>query len=332
MDSAQTQQLFFNYIKAKLPIHLSFVDEIAELLNISNDSAYRRIRGEKPIGLDEIRVLCNQYHISFDQLLQIQTNTVIFSYDKVDPVSFGFNKFLQFAANNLGLFNMLPNPHMYFYSKDLPIFHFMPFPELRAFKFFFWKRTLVGYPELARQQFNGEENDAESIELAQKINDLYAKVPSTDIWNEESINVTISQIELYRQSNIFTGNDIVLKVYTQLEELVNHLELMAEAGKKLLYDKPAPPIQVVYDAYINETLIGDNTIFVRSDNRHITFINHIGLNFMSTQDSGFCEYTYKNIQNVIRKSTHISVVGEKERRIFFNNFRQKIHERMKNII
>ena len=331
MDPNSTQQLFFNHIRSKLPSHLSFVDEVADLLNISNDSAYRRIRGEKPLGLDEVQVLCNKYHVSLDQLLQLDTNTVIFSYDKVDHLSFGFNKYLQFIAHNLGLFGTLQNPQMYYYSKDLPIFHFMPFPELRAFKFFFWKRTLLSYPELARQQFNGEEADNETIASAKKIDELYANVPSTDIWNEESINVTISQVEFYRQSNIFRGNDIILKIYSQLEELVNHLELQAETGKKFLYGQSYMSSNVPYYAYINETLIGDNTIFVQSDNRQIAFINHNGLNFMSTQDKYFCDYTFKSLQNVIRKSTHISVVGEKERSMFFNALRKKILDRIKNI-
>ena len=83
MDSSQTQQLFFNHIKSKLPQHLSFVDEVAELLNISNDSAYRRIRGEKPIGLDEVQLLCNKYQVSLDQLLHIESNTVIFSGNRL---------------------------------------------------------------------------------------------------------------------------------------------------------------------------------------------------------------------------------------------------------
>lgn len=331
MDTNEKQQSLFALIRSKLPAHLSLVDEIAELLNISNDSAYRRIRGEKPIGLDEIQVLCNEYKISLDQILQIQTNTANFSYDKVDHLGQGFNKFLQFIVHNLGLFNTLQNAHMYYYSKDIPLYHFMPFPELRAFKYFFWKRTLIGYPELARKLFDGDDGDPEIIESSNKINELNAKVASTDIWNHESINVTLSQIDLYRQSNIFANNDILLKVYLELEELVNHLEAQAEAGRKLLYNKPEPPIKVSYDAYINEALIGDNTVFVQSDNRQITFINHIGLNFMSTQDHGFCEYTCKNIQNIIRKSTHISVIGEKERYIFFNSFRHKIHDRIRNI-
>ncbi len=331
MAGHQTQTLLFNHIKSKIPSRLSFVDEIAEVLNISNDSAYRRIRGEKPIGLDEIQVLCNKYHISLDQLLQIETNTVIFSGNKVDRLSFGFDNFLQDVENNLRSFKMLQNPHLYSFNKDIPIFHFMQFPELCAFKFFFWKRTLLSYPELAKQQFNGEEADKEALGSAKNIIELYTQVPSTEIWSEESVHVTIRQIEFYRQSNIFADKQILLKVYAQLEELLNHIEHEAETGRKFLFNTPVSQNAAPYDIYINECLIGDNSVFVRADDRQIAFLFHNGLNFTSTQDKSFCDYTYKHLQNIISKSTHISLVGEKERSMFFNTLREKIYEQKKKV-
>ena len=183
MNTSDVQAMLFNHVRARLPEHLSLVDEVAELLNISNDSAYRRIRGEKTIALDELRVICNTYHISLDQLLFIQNNTVIFSGNKVDSASFGFNEYLKDIIHNLELFKSLSNQHIYFYNKDIPIFHFMPFPELRAFKFFFWKRTLLGYSELAKQQFNGLGTDEESAELGKRIIRLYSDIPSTEIYS-----------------------------------------------------------------------------------------------------------------------------------------------------
>jgi hypothetical protein len=332
MDANQTQQLFFNHIKSKLPVHLSFVDEMAEDLNISNDSAYRRIRGEKPITLEEMSVLCRKYRLSADRFFQLESNAVIFSVDKVDHLSFGFNTYLDFVLSNLKLFKLLENATIIFYFKDIPIFHYMPFPELSAFKFFFWKRTLMGYPELARQQFNGEEADVETLETSKKIIDVYAQIPCIDIWNEESINITIKQIEFYRQSNVFASRDLLLKVYSQLEEALDQLEMQAEAGRKFSYGQPVSPNSgASYDVFINECLIGDNTIYAQGGEKQITFINHNGLNFMSTQDKAFCDYTYKHLQNIMKKSAHISVVGEKERSIFFNALREKIYKQKKNI-
>jgi len=330
MDANQAQTSFFNHIKSKVPPHLSFVDEVAGLLNISNDSAYRRIRGEKPIGLDEIQLLCNEYRISLDQLLQIQTSTVIFSGNKVDTDTFVFNEYLKDMANNLGFFNRLSNPQMFFVTKDIPPFYFMQFAELRAFKFFFWKRTLIGHPELAKQQFNGEE-DEEASGSVNRIVELYNSIHSIELWSEESVNVTIRQIEFYRRSNVFTNKDILLKVYSQLEELLNHLELQAETGKKFLYNQHPAPNSAQFDMYINECLIGDNAIFVLSDEKQIAILNHNGLNFISTQDKSFCDYTFKNLQNIIRKSSHISLVGEKDRSAFFNKLREKIYKRKRNL-
>jgi hypothetical protein len=331
MDTIETQKLFFTHIKSKIPLHLSLVEEVAELLNISNDSAYRRIRGEKPISMDEIHQLSNKYQVSIDQLLRVHSNTIIFSGNKVDRLTFGFNDWLRDMENNLKLFNMMPGSHMFYVLKDIPVFHYNQFPELCAFKFFFWKRTVMGYPELARQQFNGEEIDEEALELAKSLIELYVKVPSTEIWNEESVHVSIRQIEFYRQSNIFANKQICLKVYEQLEELLNHIQHQAEIGKKFLYNKPVLPNAASYDIYMNEWLLGDNTIYVTAGERQITALNYNVLNFNTTQDKAFCDHIHKNLQNIISKSTHISLVGEKERSIFFNTLREKIYERVKHI-
>ncbi len=332
MNTSDVQAMLFNHVRARLPEHLSLVDEVAELLNISNDSAYRRIRGEKTIAFDELRVICNKYHISLDQLLLIQTNTVIFAGNNVDTASFGFNEYLNDVAHNLELFLSLPKARLYYYNKDIPIFHFMPFPELRAFKFFFWKRTLMGYPELAKQQFTGDETDEKSSELALKIIRLYNQINSTEIWNEENVHSSIRQIEFYRQSNVFADKYILKKVYEQLDELLNHLELQAEAGKKFSYGHQPGTNAADYDIFVNECLIGDNTIFVDSDEkRQITCLNHNGLNFTSTQDQSFCDYTFRNLQNIMRKSAHISRVGEKERTMFFNTLHQKIRSKISDI-
>ena len=79
MESGNTQLRFFKHIKSLLPPNISFVDEIAGLLNISNDSAYRRIRADKPISFDELQKLCVHYKVSLDQFLNLQTDSFIFS-------------------------------------------------------------------------------------------------------------------------------------------------------------------------------------------------------------------------------------------------------------
>ncbi len=332
MDTLQPQQIFFNHIKAKLPAHISLVEDVAELLNISNDSAYRRIRGEKPIGFDEIQTLCNHYKVSLDQLLQIDKDTSIFSGKMVDHTNFNLTHYLHEVLRNFLLFKTIPDCEIINFNKDIPIFHFMQFKELCAFKYFFWKRTLMHYPELSKKQFDGTETDEDIMETGLKIIRIYEQIPSTEIWNEESIHATIRQIEYYRQTNSFADKHIILKIYGQLEELINHLELEAEKGFKFLYgDKPGETAGA-YQVFFNECLLGDNTVYMHGKNMQATYINHGGMNFISTQDKAFCDYTLYNLQHIIKKSTQISVAGEKERSIFFNAMREKIYEKKKGIL
>jgi plasmid maintenance system antidote protein VapI len=79
METSSAQQAFFQHVKGKIPPHISMVDEIAELLNISNDSAYRRIRADKPISFEELQKLCVHYKVSLDQFLNLQSDAFIFT-------------------------------------------------------------------------------------------------------------------------------------------------------------------------------------------------------------------------------------------------------------
>ena len=69
---AESPQIrLFRHIREKLPGHISLVDELAELLNLSNDSAYRRLRGEKEMGFEELAIVCAHYKVSLDHFLKI---------------------------------------------------------------------------------------------------------------------------------------------------------------------------------------------------------------------------------------------------------------------
>ena len=78
MNAAELQTAFLKQIKNQLPSHLALVDAIAEQLNLSNDSAYRCIRGEKHLTFDEIQILAARYKISLDCFLHLQTDSLIF--------------------------------------------------------------------------------------------------------------------------------------------------------------------------------------------------------------------------------------------------------------
>src|ERR1700758_1703583 len=119
MDQPGVQQIFFQHVKSNLAAHLSLVDEVAELLNISNDSAYRRIRGEKPLSFEELKSLCAHYKISLDQLFHLNNNSFLFSGPLTNNQNFGIELYLEHLLQQANYFNSFENRELHYMGKDL---------------------------------------------------------------------------------------------------------------------------------------------------------------------------------------------------------------------
>jgi hypothetical protein len=331
MDQPGVQQLFFQHIKNNLPPHLSFVDEIAELLNISTDSAYRRIRGEKGISFDEIRMLCSHFKISLDQLFHLNSESIIFTGRSVDHSHFTFDLYMQNILKQLLLMNSFDRREMLYLNKDIPPFHYYNFREMAAFKFFFWMKTIVQYPLFGKSLFVADEFMEAQHTTGSKILQEYNKLPSQEIWNLENINSTISQIEYYRDTKVFASNQDVLRLYECLEKIIDHIEKQAEAGFKFPINGTPAQSKAGYKLFVNEFILGDNTVLAILNDTKIVYVNHSVLDIVWTKDTLFAEHTYQHFQNIIRKSMLISDVGERERSKFFNKMRERIQDCIKMV-
>lgn len=104
MNAVELQTAFLKQIKNVLAQHLTLVDALAEQLNISNDSAYRRIRGEKHLTFDEIQILSAHCKISLDSFLHLQNDSLTFWGRNIDRQTFDFENYLQGIVSLNSLF------------------------------------------------------------------------------------------------------------------------------------------------------------------------------------------------------------------------------------
>lgn len=325
MTASDKQVLFFQHLKSQLPSHKAFVDEIAEVLNISNDSAYRRIRGEKAIDLEEIYQLCSYFCISMDQLLHLPSEAFIFTGKLNSYAQGNFDKWLLDLQQQLQLVNSFADKHIYFLIKDIPPFYHFQIPELAAFKFFFWMKSILHDDALRGVKFNFQDERYQSFyEICQKIVALYNQIPTTEIWNIESLNSSLRQLKFYHEAGMFTSPEDIIFLYQKVEQLINHIEHQAELGIKFTLGQQPKANAPLYRLFVNELILGDNTFLAQLDSQRITFLNHSVLYFLGTRDEGFNDAMFSNLENLMKKSTLISSVGEKERNQFFSNLRQNI--------
>ncbi len=329
MNAAELQIDFLQQIRGRLPSHLSLVDAIAEQLNLSNDSAYRRIRGEKHLTFDEIQILASHFKISLDSFLHLQNESLIFWGKNIDRHTFDFENYLQGIVRQLEYFIPSTEKQMFYLNKDIPIFHHFMFPELAAFKCYFWSRYDLDYPKYNKNQFLIEDYIDIFNKTGKRISELYLQIPSVEIWNLDCINTTIRQIEYYTETRIFKSQQDIETVYDCLEKLVNQIETQVEYGFKFAPGKPEPENKAKYSVYINDFILGDNTIAVELDGEKMVFLNHNVINYIMTNNKEFINYTFETLKILLRKSMLISEISERDRQLFFHTLRERIHEKRK---
>lgn len=325
MTESNLQKELFAYIKEGLPAHISLVDTLAELLGISYDSVYRRIRGEKPITLDELKLLCEKFNLSLDQVLQLSSNKILFTDPEANDDNRDFKHYLNGLVQAFAQFKLAEKREMLYLSKDVPVFHFFYFKELTAFKAFFWEKSILNNPEYDGKTFSIKNYDvAEAFAMGQKILQDYNDIPSSELWNYESINSTILQIEYYRDAGIFETKADLDAVADSCDAMLQHLQKQAEKGVKFLPGAGEAGYKAKLKLYINEIILGNNSIMVELDGQRISFINYIVLKYISTADKKFTAKTFDNFNNLVSRSVMISGTGEKERVKFFKTLRERV--------
>ena len=329
--SSDLQIQLFQYLKNKISPQASLVEEMASLLGISTDSAYRRLRGEKPLSLEEVYKLCIHYKLSLDNMLNLQSDAFLFTGNFVQAENFRFENYLSDIVGQVKYMNSFKDRTMYYLCKDIPIFHHFHFREIAAFKYYFWMKNILHLPEFTHKKFSMDIYPDEFFNLGRQTLQYYNNINSVELWNIETVKSTLRHIEYYHESNIFASEEEIFLIYEALEKLINHLELQATEGHKSDAQDPEHKPMADFKMYFNEIIIMENSILVQLDGTKAAFLVHNVLNFIITRDVRFCENMHATIQNLIRKSTLISKVSERERSRFFKYLRQRISSRKQNL-
>ncbi|MFC2124812.1 helix-turn-helix domain-containing protein [Bacteroidota bacterium] len=324
IQELEIQKQFFEEVRKKLSPSLSLADVVSDELNISADSAYRRIRGESGLSLDEAKKLCLKFDISLDSLVGKTSDFVVFDYRAIALESFGFDQHISSILDNLRLLKQFDEKKVIYSALDLPFFYYYIYPNLAAFKHFFWMRNLLNYSGFQEKCFDPKIVPQEILDRGKNIWEGYLTIPSIEIWSDETINTTLRQINFYHESGMFKDPAQTQAVLEDVRMVISHLQKQADCGCKFLPGKEPSGDSENFKLYYNEVILSDNTIFLKMGDLNTVHVVHNVLNILTTSDPVFCKDTMFIIERLLKNSTMISVSSEKERNRFFNILFNKI--------
>ncbi len=317
------QKAFVQKLKELAPANTSLAEEIAELLNVSADSAYRRLRGETAISLDEAVTLCTHFKIPFSAFTETLAGLVTFRYRHLDENEESFYQYLQSLDQTLDKLLMANEKRIVYGAVDISILQHLGFRQISNFKMYYWMRALMGVKRMQDKKFDPNLISAEMQQVANSIHKKYLKVPSTEIWSDDMLFPTLKQIEYSWESGWFENRDAALAVCENLREMIFTTREWAAQGSKLLSETKEERPQN-YKLYFSELLIGNNTIMAYLDSLKAVFLSHHTFNNINTTDVRFCDETEEWLEKHMQKSTLISGTAEKQRVKFFNLLEKNI--------
>jgi hypothetical protein len=313
MSRPDYQLLFMERVKSMLPSHMVLSDVLAELLNISKDAAYRRIRGETSLSLDEVLLICERFRITFESLSN--PNAVTFQFKQLKPEIDSFKEYLQGMLSDLLRIRSFENAEIIYAAEDIPVFHHFPHPLLSAFKTYYWMRSIMNIRELDGTRFTSGLIDASVLELGKQVYEVYMSIPSAEIWTDGTIGSTLDQIKYYWEAGLFedaaTGRAVCDEFIQELRTIQGYCELGTKHHKAFRF-------------YHNDIMIGNNCVLIKAGSTRFCYLSHHSFNFMLTTDFAFSGETENWLDNMMKRSMLISGVSEKQRNIFFMEMIRRI--------
>ncbi|NBC83246.1 MAG: hypothetical protein GVY19_07665 [Bacteroidetes bacterium] len=323
-DYTNIQQNLLQLINDCLPANHSLVDTLSDLLQISTDSAYRRLRGETMLNIREVAAICHHFNLSFDSIASNTTvDTVSFRYRPLSSAA-DYKIYLQQIVEDTNRLAASGKARLIYAAEDIPLFHHYRIPDLASFKIFYWLRSIINDEDYRTKPFKPGVVPDEFIELGKEAYNAYSRIPGIEIWTNVTAASLILQIKYFWGSGIFADKELALYICDLAIQEINFIEQQAALSKKLDLEGNVTRPETEFLLYFSDVEIGNNTILASIEETKWLYLTHNTLNKMVTANAAFCDETERWLNYLMQKSTLLSGVAEKQRYQFFRNITKQI--------
>ncbi len=307
---------FFDRVREAMPPQYNLAGELAEILQTSIDSAYRRIRGETALSYSELLHIQQKFNLK---------QSVLFPTDNIEEVNFEFARptygydtflFLKNIANQMNLVHRRNNLSVALASDDLPFFlHFLS-PVLIQFKL-----LVFSGKEIHQQSQNSNEHDPALEEVIELIIKRWIEANSLEIWGTRPLDSTLRQIEYY-YANDMINRDYAALLLSELNLLVERVNMWATNGRKEFNGLSGGEFRL----FQSELNLGEMTLNIAFGAEVSTYKSNYGYGYLKTEHPRFCQETTEWINDVANKAILISGSAERFRTRYINEMKMHIQQ------
>ncbi|MSQ79890.1 MAG: hypothetical protein EXR21_09515 [Flavobacteriaceae bacterium] len=310
-DSAQRR--LFAYINETFGKKYNIAQELQDLLKVSADSAYRRMRCETPLSFDEFALICQEWHLPFEMFINAKSRGIVFEkfeHGSVDTAILShINSIVDFAKS---LTNM-PGTMLYQINEELKILRIFNSELFSAFKIFVWNKSFLNNARLEGKKFSPAfvSEVKEQLQQSALMNGFYQHTDSTEIFFDEILDVYIKQLVYYHESGFIDSPKTSLALLNELRQILEQLQEDINRGYKTRNGDGK------ITAYFSEIPLLNGVFLVKSHEGLRMFQGLQTLDYLTTTNEAYCKEVLERIENCFKRCIRLDGAAEKVRHQYF---------------
>ncbi len=311
-------------IKCHIPKNVKPLPFLMNLLGLSKESVYRRLRGEIHFTFDEACELSNRLGFSIDEILANDTGDRVFFNLQVDhtlPSSVAFFRMLKQYLSQLEQMAVCENKEVIYSRNRLSVIHSIGCDCLFKFMYYKWTHQMNDVP--SNYSLSDVVLPNEIVETCNLIKEVKKNLANITYIIDQSILLrTIGEIQYYCRRKLISEMELSL-IHDELLRVVAACEKQAiegcdEAGVKMTY-------------YLSTFDIESNIDYACYDDECISYNWVHAINPLIISSPKLCLFQKKWLESIRKYSVLITQSNELVQSEFFNKQRSYI-ENMSNVV
>lgn len=300
---------FFEHLRLDIGSYQSVEHLVADRLSLSITEALLLVRGGKELTYAESQILLGDRRAPYG---------IEFMFSGIGYDLFSLHDYFKRLLNELESMERYGDRRLVYAARELPVFWLFQYPELAAFKLYFWGRQVYGLESFRERPFILAALDMNILKLGHRIWWHYSKIPSIEIVRTDAFRGLIMQIAQAIREGWFRYESDLKKVLTALHTMIDHAESQAAESRKFQPDLYLP-VKENYHLFIHEGGILQNLLHLRTHKRVKTYLLQTGLNMLQTTDEQFSMHTEAWLLGLRDRATSLSNESSEQRRQQFFN-------------
>ncbi|MDF1697015.1 MAG: helix-turn-helix transcriptional regulator [Saprospiraceae bacterium] len=327
------QQSIIDEVKKNYTDNSLFMSNLCRLLNISQSGLYSKLNGRTTFNFEELVKICRRYKISMDYFIyENDPDEIPYSFhsDAIRKNPDDNKNYLTNIHDHLSRMIEFENIHCTYLANDIPLFYYIQFPKLLAFKMFVWDITNWNlHKTTAKFNIDNYLKDNQLWKIADHINEIYQKYPSAEIWNYNMLNTTIQQIWYFLDQSNFEKPNQALELIKSLRKMIEHFRKQLLLKNKISFGRVEENAPV--EIYLNEIILNGEMITISSNSFEAVYLIYDTPNYIRSYDPRICNHSIKYIEQVIDFALPINNTGRRFRTQLIEHYKHDVDKLEKKI-